>query len=110
MAVSINPGTTTFERIPSCPHSLAVSLEKASNAPLLDAYIANPLYPVWALIDEICIIEPFFLDKSILRSTYFVIIIGVKTFTLYIAFSLSILRFVTISSYAMAALFTYPSN
>ena len=58
IAVSIKPGTITFERMPFSPHSLAVSLENASKAPLLEAYIAKPLYPVWALIDEICTIDP----------------------------------------------------
>ena len=43
IAVAIKPGTTQLERIPITPHSLAVSLEKAYNAPLLDAYIASPL-------------------------------------------------------------------
>jgi hypothetical protein len=46
IAVSINPGTTTLLRIPIAPHSRAASLENASSAPLEDAYIASPLYPV----------------------------------------------------------------
>ena len=53
IAVAINPGTTQLERIPITPHSLAVSFEKASKAPLLEAYIAKPLYPVCTLMDEI---------------------------------------------------------
>ena len=43
IAVAIKPGTTQLERIPITPHSLAVSLENASKAPLEEAYMAKPL-------------------------------------------------------------------
>ena len=43
MAFSINPGTTTLERMPIPPHSRAVSFENASSAPFEEAYIASPL-------------------------------------------------------------------
>ena len=43
ISVSMNPETMQLERMPFSPHSLAVFFEKASRAPLVEAYIANPL-------------------------------------------------------------------
>ena len=108
IAVSINPGITAFERIPRPPHSRAVFFENASNAPLLAAYIASPLYPVWALIDDMCVMLPETRLKIIFLIAYFTNSIGVNTFTANIARSFSASMFVTMSSYACAALFTYP--
>ena len=53
MEVSIKPATNALDLIPRSPHSLAVVLEKASSAPLVDAYMASPLYPVCTLMEEI---------------------------------------------------------
>lgn len=106
--VSINPATTAFERIPFPPHSLAIFLEKASIAPLVEAYMDNPLYPVCTLIEEMCTMEPFAWCNIKFLIAYFVIIMGANTFTLYIFSNRGICIFVAMSSYAIAALLTYP--
>lgn len=106
--VSINPATTAFERIPLIPHSRDIFFENASIAPFVEAYIDSPLYPVWTLIDEIWTIAPFVLWRMKFLMAYFAIIIGENTFTLYISKSGGIFIFVAMSSYAIAALFTYP--
>ena len=52
ICVDINPGDTTFDLTDFIPHSRAMFFEKASNAPLLAAYIERPLYPVCALTED----------------------------------------------------------
>lgn len=106
--VSINPATTAFERMPLIPHSRDIFFENASIAPFVEAYIDSPLYPVWTLIDEIWTIAPFVLWRMKFLMAYFAIIMGENTFTLYISKSGGIFIFVAMSSYAIAALFTYP--